>query len=80
MIVGSLLLLGHAHSSFGATEALTSLINVQHAVLGGLGLLAGVVRWLELRGLFPRAAARVVWPSLVIAVGAFMAFSYRELA
>jgi copper resistance protein D len=79
MIVGSLLLLGHAHSSFGATETLTTLINVQHAVLGGLGLLAGVVRWLELRGLFPRRVARAVWPTLVIAVGAFMAFSYREL-
>jgi putative copper resistance protein D len=79
MIVGSLLLLGHAHSSFGATETLTTLINVQHAVLGGLGLLAGVVRWLELRGLFPRRVARALWPTLVIAVGAFMAFSYREL-
>jgi putative copper export protein len=79
MIVGSLLLLGHAHSSFGASEELGTLINVQHAVLGGLGLIAGVVRWLELRGLFPRAAARVLWPSLVIAVGVFLAFSYREL-
>lgn len=80
MIGGSLLLLGHAHSSFGATESLTTLINVQHAVVGGLGLLAGVVRWLELRGLFPRRVARLLWPSLVIAVGACMALSYRELA
>ncbi|HZR82400.1 MAG TPA: CopD family protein [Candidatus Binatia bacterium] len=79
MIVGSFLLLGHAHSSFGATESLTTMINVQHAIMGGLGLLAGVVRWLELRGLFPRPAARVLWPSLVIAVGLSMAFFYREL-
>jgi copper resistance protein D len=79
MVVGSLLLLGHAHSSFGASDSLDTLINVQHAVMGGLGLLAGVVRWLELRGLFPRPVARVLWPSLVIAVGASMAFTYREL-
>ena len=38
MIVGSLLLLGHAHSSFASFAALDTLINVQHAVLGGLGL------------------------------------------
>lgn len=79
MIAGSLLLLGHAHSSFSASDDLTTLINVQHAVLGGLGLLAGTVRWLELRDLVPRRAASVVWPSLVVAVGLFMALSYREL-
>ena len=79
MIVGSLLLLGHAHSSFASFAALDTLINVQHAVLGGLGLLAGVVRWLELRGLFPHRAASVIWPGLVILLGLFMAFSYREL-
>lgn len=79
-IVGSLHLLGHAHSSFGSTEGLTTLINAQHAVIGGLGLLAGVVRWLELRGLFPQWVARILWPSLVIAVGVEMAYSYRELA
>ncbi|MBU6282676.1 CopD family protein [bacterium] len=80
MIVGSLLLLGHAHSSFGTSESLGTLIDWQHAVLGGLGLAAGVVRWLELRGLFPHRVARVLWPSLVIALGAAMAFFYRELA
>ncbi|MFM8410724.1 MAG: CopD family protein, partial [Alphaproteobacteria bacterium] len=79
MIVGSLLLLGHAHSSFGTSESLGTLIDVQHAVMGGLGLAAGVVRWLDLRGLFPHRVARVLWPSLVIALGVAMAFFYREL-
>ncbi len=79
MIAGSLLLLGHAHSSFAASDSLTTLINVQHAVLGGLGLLAGVVRWLELRALVPHRFASVVWPTLVLVIGLVMAFSYREL-
>jgi len=79
MIAGSLLLLGHAHSSFSASDELTTIINVQHAILGGLGVLAGVVRWLELRDLVPRRVARVVWPTLVLAIGLFMALSYREL-
>ncbi|MEW6268320.1 MAG: CopD family protein, partial [Thermodesulfobacteriota bacterium] len=79
MVAGSLLLLGHAHSSFSASDSLTTLINVQHAVLGGLGVLAGVVRWLELRALVPRRIASVVWPALVLAIGLFMTLSYREL-
>lgn len=79
MILGSLLLLGHAHSSFSASDRLTTIINVQHAVLGGLGVLAGAVRWLELRDLVPHRIARVVWPLLVLAIGLFMALGYREL-
>lgn len=79
MILGSLLLLGHAHSSFSASDRLTTIINVQHAVLGGLGVIAGAVRWLEIRDLLPRRAARIVWPTLVIAIGVVMAFGYREL-
>lgn len=79
MILGSLLLLGHAHSSFSASDRLTTIINVQHAVLGGLGVLAGAVRWLELRDLVPRRPARILWPALVIAIGGFMALGYREL-
>src|SRR5262249_5085264 len=79
MIAGSLLLLGHAHSSFSASDSLANLINVQHAVLGGLGLLAGTVRWLQLRRVIPDRLAAVAWPALVIGVGLFMAFSYREL-
>jgi hypothetical protein len=79
MIAGSLLLLGHAHSSFSASDQLTTLINVQHAVLGGLGVIAGVVRWLEIRDLVSRRIASVVWPMLVLAIGLFMALSYREL-
>jgi putative copper resistance protein D len=80
MILGSLLLLGHAHSSFSASDRLTTIINVQHAILGGLGVLAGAVRWLELKDLVPRRAARIVWPLLVLAIGLFMALGYRELA
>jgi putative copper resistance protein D len=79
LIVGSLLLLGHAHSTLSETDELLNLINVQHAVFGGLGLFAGVVRWLQLRGLFADAPARWIWPSCVIAVGVFMAFFYREV-
>lgn len=79
LIVGSLLLLGHAHSTLSETDELLNMINVQHAVFGGLGLFAGVVRWLQLRGLFPDDKARWIWPSCVIAVGLVMAFCYREV-
>lgn len=79
MIVGSLLLLGHAHSTLTVTEEITNLINVQHAVLGALGLFAGVARWFQLRGLLSDRAARRLWPALVIALGVFLAFGYREV-
>jgi len=79
MILGSFLLLGHAHSSLGATDELTTLINVQHAILGGVGLLAGAVRWLTLRDLFPRRLGNLLWPSMIVAIGLFMALCYREV-
>jgi len=79
MIGGSLLLLGHGHSTFGADARLTTIINVQHVAIGGLGLFAGTIRWLELRRLFPTRVARLVWPALVIAIGLHMAFWYREV-
>jgi len=79
MIGGSLLLLGHGHSSLGTTPGLTTLINVQHVVIGGLGLFAGTIRWLEIRHLFPTRAAGVLWPILVVAIGLAMAFWYREV-
>jgi hypothetical protein len=79
MILGSLLLLGHAHANFTSTQELTNLINVQHAVFGAFGLFAGTVRWLNLRGLFPSAIARPLWPSLVIGLGLYMAFCCREV-
>ncbi len=79
MILGSLLLLGHAHNNLTETDALTTLINVQHAILGGLGLCAGVLRWLGLRGLLPRGPARLLWPLFVVALGLFMTFVYREV-
>ena len=62
-----------------ATQELTNLINVQYAMFGAFGLFAGTVRWLNLRGLFPNRAARVLWPGFVIAFGLFMAFCYREV-
>jgi putative copper export protein len=79
MIGGSLLLLGHAHASVRATQELTNLINVQHAVLGILGLLAGTIRWFLLRGLLPARYFRFAWGALIVLLGAFMAFFYREV-
>jgi putative copper export protein len=79
MILGSLLLLGHAHSALSATEELTNLINVQHAALGAFGLLAGTLRWLSLRELIPAQWGNRGWPVLIILLGCFMAFCYREV-
>jgi hypothetical protein len=79
MIVGSLLLLGHAHSNLNASESLTSLINVQHAIMGGCGLFAGTLRWLGLRQLIPERLSAWTWPSFVVLLGVFMACFYREL-
>jgi uncharacterized membrane protein len=78
MILGSLLLLGHAHSNFSNSQELTNLINVQHAIFGSFGLFAGLIRWLNLRGLFPDRAARLVWPVLIVGLGLYMTFCYRE--
>jgi len=78
MILGSLLLLGHAHSNFSNTQEVTNLINVQHAIFGSFGLFAGLIRWLNLRGLFPDRAARLVWPVLIVGLGLYMTFCYRE--
>ena len=79
MIAGSLLLLGHAHAGVRTTEELGTLINVQHGVLGALGLLAGTVRWLSLRGIVPERPAGILWPLLVTALGLFLTFCYREI-
>lgn len=77
-ILGGILLLGHAHSTLTITEDLTNLINVQHAVFGAFILMAGAVRWLSLRGLFPPKIAGYFWPSMIIGLGLFMTFFYRE--
>jgi putative copper resistance protein D len=79
LVVGSLLFLGHVHQGLAGTDRLETLIGVQHTVLGALGLLAGVVRWLELRGFLPRRVAGLLWPGLIVALGAVMAFWYREV-
>jgi hypothetical protein len=54
------------------------LINVQHAIFGALGLMAGSARWLGLRAHIPWRVAGWAWPSCVIGLGLFMAFCYRE--
>ena len=79
MIAGSLLLLGHAHAMASAPEELTNLINVQHAVMGALGIFAGLARLLALRGLVRTPLVQVAWPGCVLGVGLFMAFFYREV-
>jgi putative copper export protein len=79
LIVGSLLFLGHVHQGSADAARLETLIGVQHTVLGALGLLAGVVRWLELREFLPRRVAGLLWPGLIVALGAIMAFWYREV-
>jgi putative copper export protein len=79
MIAGSLLLLGHAHSTLVIPDDLTNLINVQHAIMGACGLFGGTLRLMQLRGLIPSRAAAIAWPGCVFALGVFMAFFYREL-
>ncbi|HEY3899554.1 MAG TPA: CopD family protein [Chthoniobacter sp.] len=78
MIVGSLLLLGHAHSTPNVPDEVTNIINTQHAVFGTFGIFAGTVRWFTLRGLMPARWANILWPGCVIGLGLFMAFVYRE--
>ena len=78
MIVGSLLLLGHAHSTPNVPDEVTNIINTQHAVFGTFGLFAGTVRWFTLRGLMPARWANILWPGCVVGLGLFMAFIYRE--
>jgi putative copper export protein len=78
MIVGSLLLLGHAHSTPNVPDEVTNIINTQHAVFGTFGIFAGTVRWFTLRRLMPARWANILWPGCVIGLGLFMAFIYRE--
>jgi putative copper resistance protein D len=75
---GGILLLGHAHTTLTATEEVTNLINVQHAVFGTFIISAGTLRWLGLRHLFSRRASNLIWPCCVIGLGIYMAFFYRE--
>jgi putative copper export protein len=79
LILGGILLLGHAHSTLTITEEVTNLINFQHAIFGAFIILGGMVRWLSLRQLFPQRTARVLWPGLILGLGLFMTFCYCEL-
>jgi copper resistance protein D len=78
LTAGGILLLGHAHSTLNTTEDLQNMINVQHAVFGMFIITGGVVNWLVVRRLFPSRLGNVIWPSMVIGLGLFMAFCYRE--
>jgi copper resistance protein D len=78
LTAGGILLLGHAHSTLSTTEELLNMINVQHAIFGAFIIVAGAVNWLGMRGLFPRRVGNIIWPSMVIGLGLFMAFCYRE--
>ncbi len=79
VMLGSLMLLGHAHSNLGGSEELSSLVNMEHAIIGGCGLIAGAARWFEIRGLPGQTGFRFLWPGSIIALGLFMALFYREL-
>ncbi len=79
MILGSLSLLGHAHSDPAIPGELANLINVQHTVFGAFGLFSGTARWFVLRGVIPKRVGNVLWPAGVIGLGLFMAFFYREI-
>lgn len=79
LTAGGVLLLGHAHSTLSSTEELNNLINFQHAIFGAFIISAGAINWLVLRGLFPARLGNLLWPSLVIGLGLYMAFCYREL-
>jgi putative copper resistance protein D len=78
LTAGGILLLGHAHSTLTTTEELLNMINVQHAIFGAFIIVAGTVNWLGMRGLFPRRVGNLIWPCMVIGLGLFMAFCYRE--
>jgi putative copper export protein len=78
MIAGSILLLGHAHSTAATPDGLTNLINTQHAVFGACILFSGTTRWFAMRGLVRGNWVNWAWPAGTIALGAYMAFVYRE--
>jgi len=79
MVIGSLMLLSHAHTTLTASDELTTRINVQHAILGLFGLFAGTARWFQLRGLLQKQLGGFLWPGAIVALGIFMAFFYREV-
>jgi len=79
MMVGSLLLLGHAHSDPAIPGDIANLINVQHTAFGAFGLFAGTSRWFVLRGVIPKRIGNLLWPAGVIGLGLYMAFFYREI-
>jgi putative copper resistance protein D len=76
-IVASLMLFLHVHGEEGLGRA-DSLVHIQHVVMGTLGLLAGVSRWLELRLIGQDRLFGKLWGFFVILLGAYLAFFYRE--
>jgi copper resistance protein D len=78
LTAGGILLLGHAHSTLNTAEDLQNMINVQHAVFGMFIITGGMVNWLVVRNLFPKRLGNLIWPTMIIGLGLFMAFCYRE--
>lgn len=77
-IVASLMLFLHIHGEEGLEQA-DSLVHIQHVVMGTLGLLAGISRWLELRLIGQDRIFGKLWGFFVILLGAYLAFFYAEL-
>lgn len=77
-LLGSLFLFHHNHGSVLNAPGTESLINIQHVLMGTLGVFIGISRWLELRlGDRGRPFGKI-WPVLLILIGLQLTFFYRE--
>jgi len=74
-VIGSLMLFLHAHGGFERADSLT---HVQHVVIGTLGFLAGVSRWLELRVQGEDRLYGKLWGLSVTLLGLFLFVFFRE--
>jgi len=76
-ILGSVMLLLHFHRAEGLREV-ASFTHIQHVMIGSLGLLAGVSRWLELRVQEEGRRYGTLWGLFVALLGVYLVFFYRE--
>jgi putative copper resistance protein D len=76
-VIGSLMLFLHVHGEGGLAQA-DSLAHVQHVVIGTLGLLGGVSRWLELRVQGVDRLYGKLWGLFVTLLGLFLFLFFRE--
>lgn len=76
-VIGSLMLFLHAHGA-GGLERADSLVHIQHVVMGTLGLLAGVSRWLELRVQGGDRFYGKPWGLFVTLLGLFLFLFFRR--